>query len=141
MSRASPPWSWIILLLLVSFLAGSAVERAGWLHGRTNCPPQGTLGPFCEAWNLVEDNYVDHQAIQPRLMVAGAIEGMLDSLGDVGHTGCLSPDEVQQLENSLEGHFTGIGARMTVRKGEPTVVQILPNSPAEKGGLRAGDVL
>jgi carboxyl-terminal processing protease len=74
-------------------------------------------------------------------MTAGAIEGMLASLGDIGHTTYLSPDELKQLENSLEGHFTGIGARMTIRKELPTVVQVLPNSPALRAGIKPGDVL
>src|SRR5436309_10420257 len=111
MHRGSPSWVWSVFFLLVTFLAGATVERAGWLHGRTGCPPQRTLEAFCEAWNLIDDNYVDRAAVQPAAMTAGAIEGMLDSLGDVGHTAYLSPSELKQLENSLEGHFTGVGAR------------------------------
>lgn len=141
MHRGLPSWVWSAFFLLVAFLAGATVERAGWLHGRTGCPPQRTLEAFCEAWNLIDDNYVDRAAVQAAAMTAGAIEGMLDSLGDVGHTAYLSPSELKQLENSLEGHFTGVGARMTVRKSQPTVVQVLPHSPAEKTGLKPGDVL
>jgi carboxyl-terminal processing protease len=45
------------------------------------------------------------------------------------------------LETSLEGHFEGIGARMTLRDRRPTVVETLPGSPARAAGLRPGDVL
>jgi carboxyl-terminal processing protease len=74
-------------------------------------------------------------------MTRGAIQGMLNSLGDVGHTTYLSPSDVKDLTESLAGHFEGIGARMTVRKGRPTVVEVLPNSPARAAGLKAGDLL
>ena len=46
MNRASPTWTWSVFFLLVSFLAGATAERAGWLHGRTTCPPQRTLEPL-----------------------------------------------------------------------------------------------
>src|SRR5262249_28273579 len=58
-----------------------------------------------------------------------------------GHTSYLTPEEVEQLESSLEGHVEGIGARMTVRKKRPTVMQTIPGSPARAAGLRPGDVL
>lgn len=134
-------WSWCACSLLVGFVGGVSAERLSLMPGHTRRPSQQTLGPFYEAWGLVEENFVDRQALRPREMTAGAIQGMLDSLGDVGHTSYLSVEEVKELESSLEGHFSGIGARMTVRKGEPTIVQVMPTSPAEKSGLRPGDVL
>jgi carboxyl-terminal processing protease len=74
-------------------------------------------------------------------MTQGAIQGMLRSLGDVGHTTYLSPQELRDLKESLKGEFEGVGARMTVRKSQATVVDVLPNSPASAAGLKAGDVI
>src|SRR5690348_735980 len=66
---------------------------------------------------------------------------MLASLGDTGHTTYLTRADVQRLKSGLEGHLEGIGARMSVRKGRPTIIQTMPGSPARAAGLRAGDVL
>jgi carboxyl-terminal processing protease len=131
-------------LLLAAFAVGAVTERTGILSGISRYEPAGlgeTFAPFWEAWNLVERHYVDRQAVQPRRMTQGAIQGMLTSLGDIGHTTFLTPEELRQLESNLEGHFEGVGARMTLRDRRPTVVETLPGSPARAAGLRPGDVL
>jgi carboxyl-terminal processing protease len=74
-------------------------------------------------------------------MTQGAIEGMIASLGDFGHTTYLTAEQLRQLETGLKGKLEGIGARMTIRQRQPTVVQTMPGSPARKAGLRAGDIL
>jgi carboxyl-terminal processing protease len=132
------------LVCVFAFLAGIAFDRSGWLRETPYAPRpelRQTFAPFWEAWNLVDRYYVDREAVQPVKMTRGAIQGMLNSLGDTGHTAYLSPDEVKELVQSLQGHFEGIGARMTVRKGRPTVVAVLPDSPALTAGLKSGDVL
>ncbi len=138
MNRVPPSAGFFLLLL--GFAGGTLVERGGFLS-RSDCPSRSTLEPFCEAWGIVKANYVDRQAVQPQKMTAGAIQGMLASLGDFGHTTYLSATDLKELENSLEGHFTGIGARMTMRKERPTVVQVMPGSPAQNAGVKPGDVL
>jgi carboxyl-terminal processing protease len=139
-----PVRSFSLPLLVVVFLGGILAERSGWIPGsRAYVPAQvgKTFDPFWEAWARVEKYYVDRQAVQPVRMTEGAIEGMLDSLGDIGHTAYLTREQLQGLKEALKGNFEGVGARMTVRKQLPTVVQVMPGSPARKGGLRPGDVL
>jgi len=134
----------LYLALLAAFALGILADRSGWMPGSGRRPPPGlghTFDPFWETWNLVDARYVDRAAVDPKRMTEGAIEGMLDSLGDVGHTAYLTPDELHELETSLNGQFEGIGARMTVRNGHPTVVDTIPGAPARAAGLRPGDVL
>src|SRR5262249_22029652 len=100
-----------------------------------------TFEPFWEAWRLVQAHYVDREAIQPQRMTQGAIRGMLDSLGDVGHTTYLTAEELKAVENSLQGELEGIGALLTVRNPLPTIAQTFPDSPARKAGLLPGDAL
>ncbi|HJT75767.1 MAG TPA: S41 family peptidase [Gemmataceae bacterium] len=137
------PTPTVIILVLAMFTAGVALERYGWLPGSHSHEPPGlgsTFAPFWEAWHLVQEYYVDQSAVNPQHMTDGAIEGMLDSLGDRGHTTYLTKDEFHQMETSLQGQMEGIGARMTMHDHLPTVAGILPNSPAQRAGLRAGDV-
>jgi carboxyl-terminal processing protease len=132
------------ILFLFVFGAGLLIGRSGWLPGSARLEPRElreTFAPFWEAWQLVEKLYVDRNAVQPVRMMRGALDGMLDSLGDVGHTTYLPPEEVKRLEESLKGQMEGIGARVSLRKGRPTIVQTLPKSPARAAELKPGDVI
>jgi carboxyl-terminal processing protease len=131
--------STFLILLLAAFAAGVLLDRAGWLPG--SAVPPGLGRTFGEAWRLVEQHYVDRSAVKPGRMTDGAIEGMLASLGDVGHTTYATREELQELEQGLKGEMEGIGARVTLREHRPTVMDTVPNSPARAAGLEAGDVI
>lgn len=136
--------SGFFVCLVIGIGAGIALDRSGLLSGPSTSPPSQlghTFDPFWQAWNLVEEHYVDREAVQPKRMTEGAISGMLATLGDVGHTTYVTADEYRQLESGLRGQLEGIGARMTIRKGRPIIVQVLAHSPARASGLKAGDAL
>ncbi|MDA8188455.1 MAG: S41 family peptidase [Dehalococcoidales bacterium] len=137
--------SFLILALLgTGFVSGAAAERAALIPGSVVGEPPGvasTVGVLWQAWDLVQEHYVDRTAVDPRRMTYGAVEGMLDSLGDVGHTRFLSPEALRAEQQSLSGQLEGIGAELGVRDGHPTIVAPIEGSPAQRAGLRTGDVI
>ena len=96
---------------------------------------------FWEAWDYVVAHFVDRERVDFTAMTYGAIEGMLASLGDKGHTTFLSPDAVKLHQTSLEGSFEGIGAYVSMEEGEVLIVAPIDGSPAEQAGILAGDVI
>jgi carboxyl-terminal processing protease len=139
-----PPRAALGVLLLAAFCGGALVDRLGLLPGPAPYAPPGlrrTFAPFWETWNLVQEHYVDRQAVQPVRMTHGSIAGMLNSLGDVGHTTFLAPDEVTRLSNELSGQLEGIGAGLTSRDRRPAILYTIPGSPARAAGLQPGDVI
>ncbi len=134
----------LVALLIWVFVLGILVDRAGWLPGAPGQPPAGlkaNLQPLWETWRLVQQDYVDRQALDPQRQTRGAIKGLLASLGDTGHTTYLTPEEFKHLQTSLKGEFEGIGAQITLRDGEPTIMHTFPGTPARQTGLRDGDIL
>jgi carboxyl-terminal processing protease len=134
----------VLLLAVIAFFAGVLWERFSWLPGRSGREPAqvaGLYAPYWEAWRLVHQHYVDQQAVNNEHMMQLSITGMLASLGDVGHTTYLTREDLDRLKSGLKGELEGIGARITVRDRRPTIMQAMPNSPARKAGLRAGDVI
>jgi carboxyl-terminal processing protease len=132
-----------LLLLLAGFTAGVMVDRLAWLPDSASRPPADlghTFDPFWEVWNLVQENYVDRKAVDPEKMTRGAIDGMLRSLGDEGHTSYLTAEEYDQMEEDLEGKMVGIGVHMTLRNRQFVITGVIPNSPAQAAGLRPGDI-
>lgn len=129
-------------LMLVAGLGGGYM--GSWLVSRSSSCPESPdvceqFGIFWEVWGKASDNFVDAEAIDPPQMTEGAINGMLDSLGDQGHTRFLSAKDAQQWDESLSGEFEGIGAYLDVRNGQGMVVAPIEGSPAEKAGLLPGD--
>jgi carboxyl-terminal processing protease len=96
---------------------------------------------FWEAWSLARQRYVDVEAIDPERMTEGAIEGMLATLGDEGHTRFLSAEDAQRWEEALDGSFEGIGAYFDVRDEEIVIIAPLDGSPAQRAGIRPGDII
>jgi carboxyl-terminal processing protease len=111
--------------------------------------PSGSIPPnavsefrlMAEAWNTVQRFYVGRSALQPRLLAYGAIDGMVDALGDTGHTAFLPPEMVKQMHRLAKGEFTGIGAEVRMKDGQVVVVAPIDGSPAQQASLRPGDVL
>ena len=101
----------------------------------------GEFSVFWEAWDLVLDHFVDRDKIDFQRMTYGAIEGMLATLGDEGHTTFLSPESVEMHQSSLEGAFEGIGAYVSMEDGMVTIVAPIDGSPAESAGILPGDVV
>lgn len=95
---------------------------------------------FWTVWGELEDRYVDLEALQNDDMVYGAIQGMVDALGDP-YTVFMTPKESTEFSASLEGTLEGIGAELTVKDKNLVIVSPLRGSPAEKAGLLPGDII
>jgi carboxyl-terminal processing protease len=96
---------------------------------------------MAQAWNVIERVYVDRSAVQPRRLTYGAISGMVDALGDTGHSHFLSPDMVQQAHTLAEGKFEGIGIEVQMQDKHVVIVAPLDGSPAQQAGLQPGDII
>ncbi|UCF21010.1 MAG: S41 family peptidase, partial [Gemmatimonadota bacterium] len=87
---------------------------------------------------VVADRYVDE--VDPAALYDLAVDGFLEKLGDP-HTSLLRPDDYADLRLSTTGNYGGLGIRIDEKDGWITVVQTLPNTPADRAGLRPGDRL
>jgi carboxyl-terminal processing protease len=136
---------WLVAPLLVIALVVGAFGGRWYTRSYEGiCPETRTVcqsfAKFWTAWNIAEDNFVDPAAVDSKKMIDGAITGMLDSLGDTGHTRYLSAEAAKAERESLSGKFEGIGAYLQQRDGQ-IVLQPIDGSPAAKAGLHTGDTL
>lgn len=95
---------------------------------------------FWEVWNKLQDKYVDSSKLDPQKMYFGAIKGMVASAQDP-YTFFLTPEENKLTKDDLGGKFEGIGAQLGLKDGRIVVIAPLKDSPAERAGMRAGDVI
>lgn len=140
--------------LIILFLAYSVIIFAGaYLMGAANWPlsqlglatsrippeAQEVFDPFWEAWNLTNSQYFD-QPLDPENLMEGAIEGMLARLEDP-NTRYLAPAAEESARDSMEGEIQGIGVLVEMVDEQITVVSPFEGSPADRVGIRPGDVL
>ncbi len=96
---------------------------------------------MAQAWNTIQRVYVDRNALKPQLMTYGAITGMVDALGDTGHSRFLTAEMLKQERNLSRGKFEGIGAEVQMKNGQLVIVAPIDGSPAQKAGLKPGDIV
>jgi len=96
-----------------------------------------------QAWTTIDQNYVDRKNVNYKNMSYAAVKAMVDTLQDKGHSRFMTPQEVQSENQQLSGKFTGIGIYIHEDNNTKQLVVTapMPGSPAEKVGMKHGDVI
>ena len=129
----------ITVALGMGFLLGSQYSISQAQSGVTlSAEAEQAFEPLFQTFNLIEDNYVDEVVMSD--LVDGAITGMMDTL-DV-HSGYVTPEFAPFVDSRLAGEIEGIGATIIEieETGEVEVLNVLDDTPAQRSGIRAGDV-
>ena len=106
----------------------------------TDLDVQTELLTLMRLMEFVREHHVDADKVTYRNLIQGAMKGVLNNLDP--HSNYESPRDFAFTMDSSRGGFAGIGA--TVRKNdndEFELVKILPKHPADKAGLKAGDII
>ncbi|MGZ6281609.1 MAG: S41 family peptidase [Ktedonobacteraceae bacterium] len=98
---------------------------------------------FQQAWNTVDQNYVDRKAVNYQQMSYAAIRAMLGVLHDTGHTRFLTPQDVQSENQQLSGKLIGIGVdlQQDAKTKQITISSTFAGAPADKAGVKRGDII
>lgn len=112
------------------------IERV--INKNSGKPSDVDFSTFWEAWNKLNENYVGK--LNPQDLIYGAISGMLAATKDP-YTVYLRPEDNQRFMDDISGEFDGIGVEITQVESMPTVVAPLPDSPAEKAGVKPKDII
>jgi carboxyl-terminal processing protease len=125
-------------------LAVAVGVGVGWLLCSQGCAPSHqslNYSLMTQAWKTIENHYVERSAVKPLSATYEAIGGMVDSLGDTGHSTFLSPEMVKELKNTMHGEFKGIGIEIQSKQGHVVIVAPIDGSPAQRAGLRSRDII
>ena len=95
-----------------------------------------------EAWQLLHQDYVDRSQLDPEAFSEQAIRGMLQVLEDP-QTSYVSPEVLKgSFGDNFRGDFEGIGAHVQMNAaGKVIIVSPIEGSPADKAGIRPGDIV
>ena len=143
----------VVILILGSFVGGLVIgqkrektvgAKTGIVTGKSDTKPDYLtkdveMSQFWKVWDTVKKEYLRSPTADPKLFY-GSIKGMVSSLGDP-YSVYFDPEEASQFARQLEGSFDGIGAEIGYKETQMIVVSPLPNTPAFKAGLKAGDAI
>ncbi|HEY5005754.1 MAG TPA: S41 family peptidase [Ktedonobacteraceae bacterium] len=130
-------------LVIVAFLGGWFSHQYFGDTLTQNSQSQKYSQLFEQAWNVIDQNYVDRKAVNYQNMSYTAINAMVSSLHDKGHTYFLTPAQSKSFDQQESGKFVGIGITLSQ---DPTskkfiINSTMVNSPAAKAGLRRNDII
>ena len=133
-----------LTLMIIAFLGGWFGHQV-YTNASFNSSDQSKSYAklFQQAWNTVDQNYVDRNAINYKEMSYQAIRAMLGVLHDTGHTRFLTPQDVQSEKQQLSGTLIGIGIdlQQDTKTKQIIISATIPATPADKAGIKRGDII
>lgn len=92
---------------------------------------------FNEVLSEVQEKYVNENNVETGQMIENAIGGMLQALDP--YSSYMPPQDYDDFQEETRGTFGGLGITIDLRDGWITVVSPLPDTPAFREGILAGD--
>ncbi|HYJ13204.1 MAG TPA: S41 family peptidase [Thermomicrobiales bacterium] len=94
-----------------------------------------------ETYDVIRESYVRSDDISDEDLIYGAAAGMVDALGDTGHSRFLTPEDAQRFMDNTSGELVGIGVNIDSSELPLRVIMPIQNSPALEAGIEAGDLI
>jgi carboxyl-terminal processing protease len=126
-----------ILLSLPPALAAAQEPAGDEPATDTSAIPLDEIRTFTEVFAKVKNDYVE--AVDDRQLLESAIRGMLEGLDP--HSAYLDEDEYLDLQEGTTGEFGGLGIEVGLDDGFIRVISPIDDTPAERAGVRAGDII
>ncbi len=95
------------------------------------------LNLFGDVFERVRADYVED--VTDKELIESAIEGMLMSLDP--HSSYLNPERFEEMQVQTKGEFGGLGIEVTMENRLVKVVSPIDDTPADRAGIMAGDLI
>lgn len=144
----------IMLIILTAFITFMITSLSLYTYFTKNFAYTSLLGDSTTVENsdldsylsklksVIEKNYLWKEKIDDKKLKDGAIEGYVEGLGDK-YTEYIPKSEMKEFTENIQGSFVGIGIYMIADEdsGRVIVYYPIPESPAEKVGIKSGDAI
>lgn len=150
-------WVYLTIIIVIIAFGGGILVGQGIYIKKNITNPDGTISPtkvanldrninrsdtvdfnqFWQVWDEIKAKYVK-QPVKDTDLFYGAMQGMVYGLGDP-YSVYFPPAAAAEFDKDLSGKLSGIGAEVGKKQNQIVVIAPLPDSPAQKAGLRPGD--
>jgi len=99
--------------------------------------PLKALRTFADVFGRIKEDYVEE--VKDKLLIENAIRGMLSGLDP--HSSYVDGEEYRELQVGTSGEFGGLGIEVGLEDGFVKVIAPIDDTPAQRAGLQAGDMI
>ena len=130
-----------VCLMALSMPAGAQSDRTAGAQPKPDAAGQSNtyeeLNLFGEVFERVREQYVE--PVDDKKLIENALNGMLTGLDP--HSGYLNEQSFEDMQVTTKGEFGGLGIEVTMDNGLVKVVSPIDDTPAFRGGIKAGDYI
>ncbi len=128
--------SWVSVGLVSGVLVSMGFQALAQRDSRLALPIE-ELRQFADVYGAIKSNYVED--VEDKKLITEAISGMLTGLDP--HSAYLDADAFKELQVGTQGEFGGLGLEVGTEDGFVRVVAPIEGTPAERAGVKAGDLI
>lgn len=131
------------VMLVFAMFIGAGLDRIMIEVGNANDRLSGASNyeVLGETYDVIRENFVLQSEFSDEELVWGAASGMVDALGDDGHSRFMNPQEAEDYIESTTNELIGIGVSINLTGELPVINYPMKNSPAMEAGIEPGDVI
>lgn len=126
-----------IFICLLFLLAGARIAIGEAESPEAEALPLNELRTFTEIFAKIKSDYVEQ--VDDKELLENAIRGMLEGLDP--HSAYLDEDSYKDLQEGTSGEFGGLGIEVGMENGFVKVISPIDDTPAQKAGIKAGDLI
>jgi len=126
-----------LLIYLLLLLAGARIAIGEAESPEAEALPLDELRTFTEIFAKIKSDYVEQ--VDDKELLENAIRGMLEGLDP--HSAYLDGDSYKDLQEGTSGEFGGLGIEVGMENGFVKVISPIDDTPAQKAGIKAGDLI
>lgn len=126
-----------------AFTLGVAIggHGSGLVFADSSLTSRPEFATLEQTWDLIHSEWAAPADLDDSALIYGAAAGMVNAIGDEGHSTFLDPEQTIEFEQATEKDYVGIGVEVDSRCGVPVVAATMEDSPARAAGLLPGDVI
>lgn len=139
--RDTYTFSEVLVITLFSLVIGALASFSVFTiitGGKNYFKLSNELAKFVEVYDTLIDNYYDE--VDKEELINEAIDGMVSSVGDV-YTNYVDSEDADEFDMLVGGIYEGIGCTIQLTEKGIIVIEVFDDSPAEKAGVKSGDIL
>ncbi|HEV2108311.1 MAG TPA: S41 family peptidase, partial [Thermomicrobiales bacterium] len=135
-----------VCLLGLVFGTGLSVGRysaatPGGVGSAPELEDADTFEVLGETWRVIQENYVDVENIDEEALIYGASQGMVEALGDTGHSRFLDPASAEAFTQAISGRRVGVGISLEQVGEQYVIAGVFDGTPADEAGIKRGDII